>query len=65
MSSRVQVVDDDLDDLVLLQDEAVRVLAVDLRVGGEVSCAENGVQCRDLGVLVGDVVEEGAVRGSG
>ena len=58
--ARVEVVDDDVDDLVLLQDERVRVGAVDGWVGGVLARAEDGVEGGDLGGDVGDVVEEGA-----
>ena len=58
--TRVVVVDDDVDDLVLREDEGVRELAVDAGVGGGVAAAEGGEEGGDLGGLVGDVVEEGA-----
>lgn len=60
MLARVVVVDDDLDDLALGKHERARVGPVDVNVGGEVAGAERGVEGRDFGALVGDVVEESA-----
>ena len=58
--ARVAVVHHQLDDLALLQDEAVRVAAVDEGVVRRLAGREGCVQCWDLGGLVCDVVEEGA-----
>lgn len=55
----VVVVHDDLDDLAVLEDEGVRVDAVDARVGDYLGGrGEDGVECWDFLVDVGDVVEE-------
>lgn len=62
VAARVDVVDDDVDDLVLLEDEGVGVLAVHSGVGGEVARAQGCVEGRDLCRRVCYVVEEGAAR---
>lgn len=59
MTAWVDVVDDDFDDLVFFQDEAVRVGAVNGWVGGEGAGGEGRVEGWDFGVGVGYVVEEG------
>lgn len=61
MAARVEVVDDELDDFVLLQDKGVGVGTVDGRVGGVVASREGRVKRGDIGGPVGDVVEEGIV----
>jgi hypothetical protein len=62
MFSRIDVVDDDLDDLILLEDEWVGVRAIDGRVSSELAGGKDSVQRRDLGGGVGYIVEEGTVR---
>jgi hypothetical protein len=62
MPAGVEVVDDDLDDLVLLEDEWMSVLAVHLVARGAVCWAQDGVQSRDLTGCVGYVVKK-AMRG--
>ena len=59
VAARVQVVNGQLDNLVLGQDEAVRVSAVDLGVGGQVAASQRCVECGNRWCGVCDVVEEG------
>jgi hypothetical protein len=61
MTARVDVVDDDVDNLVLLEDERMGVLAVDFGISRLVAGTENCVQRGNLGSCVGYVIEEGAV----
>lgn len=61
VAARVEVVDDELDNLVLLQDHRVGIAAIDGGVGGVFAGVEDRVQCGNLGAGVGDVVEEGVV----
>lgn len=63
--SGIQVVQDDLNDLVLLEEEGVRVGAVDCGVRDKgVGGAHDGENGGHLGGDIGDVVEEGTTRGS-
>jgi len=57
----VVVVDHDLDDRHVGENVGVCVDSVHCWIGGEFTCAEDGVQCGDFGVHIGDVVEEGVV----
>lgn len=61
VATGVEVVDDNLHNLALLEDKWMGVLAVDGGVVCEVAGGEGGVQGGDLGMGVGDVVEEGVV----
>jgi hypothetical protein len=60
MLARVEVVDHDVNDLVLFEDEGVRVGAVDGGVGREFAGGQDRVEGGDLGGDVGYVVEERA-----
>lgn len=62
MLAWIVVVENDLDDLALLEDEGVRVAAVDCGVRGGVVSRESRVKTWDLGLNVGDVVEEGTAK---
>ena len=59
MLAWIIVVEDDLDDLALLEDEGVRIAAVDCGIRGGVASRESRVKSWDLGLDVSDVVEEG------
>lgn len=61
VAARVEVVEDNLDNLVLFEDKRVCVLTVDGRVDGVVTGREHAVEGGHLGLGVGDVVEEGIV----
>lgn len=61
MTSRVEVVHDNLDDFALLQDKGTGKLSVDGDVVCEITCGEGCVEGGHLGLSVGDVVEEGVV----
>lgn len=60
--SWVVIVEDDFDDLVMAEDELVRVRAVDCGVGCIRAGGKDGVEGWDFRTDVGLVVEEGAVR---
>lgn len=61
VTTGVEVVDDDLDNLILLQDKRMRVFAVYPGVVGHFAGTEGCVERGDLGERIGDVVEEGVV----
>lgn len=61
MFSRVVIVEDDLDDLVVAEDELIGMGAVDEGVGCVGAGGEDGVEGGDFGSDIGFVVEEGAV----
>lgn len=61
VTSGVEVVDDDLDNLILPENHGVGIGAVDGRVSGVLAGGEDAVERGDLGVDVGDVVEPGVV----
>lgn len=61
VAARVEVVDDNLDNLALLQDKGMGELAVDGSVVGEVTGGHGSVQGGNFGLGVSDVVEEGIV----
>lgn len=61
MTARVEVVDDNLDDFVLLQDKRAGELSVDGGIVCEIARGEGRVESGHLGLSVGDVVEEGIV----
>lgn len=66
MFAFVIVVEDNLNDFTFLEDEGVRVGAVDLAVGGQRSGRHDRVKCRHLGANIRYVVEKGTrimVRG--
>jgi len=58
--ARVVVVEDELYGLVLLEDEGVRVGAVNCDVVGGRAGGQGGVEGGNFGKDIGDVVEEGA-----
>ena len=61
MSTGVEVVNDNFDDLILLQDEAVGMGAVDLRIRGEIPGAHHSIERGHFRGFVRDVVEPSAV----
>lgn len=61
VATGVEVVDDNLDDFILLQDKGVCVFAVYSWVVGLFAGAKGSVESGNLGVCVGDIVEEGVV----
>lgn len=58
--ARVEIVQHDVDDLVLLKNEGVGVGSIHCRVIRVFPCGEGGVERRHFRGDVGDVVEEGA-----
>lgn len=61
MFAFIIVVEDDLNDFTFLEDEGVRVGAIDLAVGGQRTGRHDRVKCRNLRANIRDVVEEGTI----
>lgn len=60
MLSRIQIVYDDLDDLIMFQDEWVGVTAIYHGICGILARGKRGVECWYFWRYVGYFVEEGA-----
>lgn len=55
----IAVIENNLDDVVMLQDDGMREVAVDLRIGRHVAGRQHGEQGRYLGRGIGDIIQEG------
>lgn len=60
MLAGIIIVQNDLDNLILAQDERIRVGAIDDGVGSVVPSGQHGVERRDLWLDVRHIIEEGA-----
>lgn len=58
MAACIHIVDDNLDDLTLLQHKGVRIITVDLRIGGESTRGHDTIERRNLGLSISDIIEE-------
>ena len=52
----VVVVENDLDNIIVIEDERVRVVPVDLGIGGQIAGRQDGIDSRHFGRRVADVV---------